>query len=148
MSKEMLCSMGCEVVCWAEPTVVIGLWLVKERELSWEFSPSDKRWATPNPSSSNNNQWPEDMTQSSCIVRTVGAHAGSSADLQPPSWRNQNEQIGFFGNPFTAARERIFVNEFVQRNQSLVSSQEILRSPTAGEALRASPMQRILQPPL
>ena len=31
-------------------TVVIGLWLVKERELSGEFSPSDKRWATPNPS--------------------------------------------------------------------------------------------------
>ena len=28
----------------------------------------------------------------------------------------ENEQIGFFGNPFTAARERIFVNEFVQRN--------------------------------
>jgi hypothetical protein len=31
----------------------------------------------------------------------------------------ENEQIGFFGNPFTAARERIFVNEFVQRNQSI-----------------------------
>lgn len=34
----------------------------------------------------------------------------------------ENEQIGFFGNPFTAARERIFVNEFVQRNQSIIHS--------------------------
>ena len=43
--------MGCEVVCWAEPTaVVIGLWFVKERELSGEILPSDKRWATPNSS--------------------------------------------------------------------------------------------------
>ena len=30
---------------------------MKERELSGEFSPSDKRRATPNSSSSNNNQW-------------------------------------------------------------------------------------------
>ena len=81
--------MGCEVVCWAEPTVVNGLWLVKERELSGEFSPSDKRWATPNSSGSNNNQWSKSMTHSSCIVSTVGAPAGSSAGIQPPSWRNQ-----------------------------------------------------------
>ena len=90
--------MGCEVVCWAEPTVVIGLWLVKERELSGEFSPSDKRWATPNSSSSHNNQWSKSTTQSSCIVSTVGAPAGSSAEIQPPSWRNQNNR--FFPSNF------------------------------------------------
>ena len=81
MIKKKLCSMpgmGCGVVCRAEPTVVIGLWLVKERELSG-FSPSDKRWATPNSSTGSK------VKSSSGATRPRGDHPG------PASYSNNNQ---------------------------------------------------------